>query len=329
MDLGSFHIGVISRVDYVMRTVDVVIPPGGYSGLPEVGVISSIQLGTKDAPIVTPGRKALIWRPSGDDRFNVIEIDPMIAEPITRLSDLIACAYTIATIHETSEIWWRGHSKSDWTLVPGVYRKGKPHKYETSIISHFMMRARTRHLNCPPDDKITSWLLLMQHYGLPTRLLDWTESPLIAAFFAVSYEPQIESVPETDACIWALNPFALNNSQINQPLVAGILREDSPAIPLFVAAHEINLPYQDKILAISNPELDFRMLLQLAQFTIHGSPKPLEQLTGNQEFLHKLIIPASAKRKIRDELELMGIKQPNLFPDLQNLAKYLADKEFD
>jgi hypothetical protein len=54
----------------------------------------------------------------------------------------------------------------------------------------------------PSEDDLAGWLSLMQHYRLPTRLLDWSFSPLIAAYFSVN-DRFVEPV---DACIWALAP---------------------------------------------------------------------------------------------------------------------------
>ena len=107
--------------------------------------------------------------------------------------------------------FWRGHGRSDWLLRPSVFRpdprRPEVARYDKSaLIGHFRVRAPTMaHKNTEPDDYF-GWLFLAQHYGLPTRLLDWTESPLIALYFAVE-----ENVEAADGCIWALNPVGLNS----------------------------------------------------------------------------------------------------------------------
>ncbi len=81
--------------------------------------------------------------------------------------------------------WWRGEGRvcDDWKLWPKIYRTTIN---EPGQAFYIMNRAKIRHSNCPAkDDDWPAWLFLMQHYNYPTRLLDWTESALIALYFAV------------------------------------------------------------------------------------------------------------------------------------------------
>lgn len=84
-------------------------------------------------------------------------------------------------------IWYRGHADYQrYQLVSSVLRHRGGTYDEASMFVHFRARAQDRR---PADDSTLSWLCLMQHYGLPTRLLDWTESILAALYFAACDGP--------------------------------------------------------------------------------------------------------------------------------------------
>src|SRR5712692_10309237 len=104
---------------------------------------------------------------------------------INSVDDLLRAAEDVASTLG-DQVWWRGQGDSDWKLVPGVHRDpSRGPEYEHTAALLFVQRARTRHPQCPPTGELHSWLFFMQHYRLPTRLLDWTESVLFAGFFAV------------------------------------------------------------------------------------------------------------------------------------------------
>src|SRR5580765_7717482 len=81
-------------------------------------------------------------------------------------------------------LWFRGHRDSRWSLLPAI-KRGYLADDERNFSNRFRSRAGTRHEMLPNYDDLPSWLSLMQHYGVPTRLLDWTSSPLIALYFAL------------------------------------------------------------------------------------------------------------------------------------------------
>jgi hypothetical protein len=104
---------------------------------------------------------------------------------------------------EPPTIWFRGQSKASWPLKPKLYRLKDPD--ENEIRSGFKRRAvqlmSEPHL--PENEK--GWYFLMQHYGAPTRLLDWTDGALLALYFAIR-----ELTRPRSAAVWMLHPGSLN-----------------------------------------------------------------------------------------------------------------------
>src|SRR5690349_6408517 len=73
-------------------------------------------------------------------------------------------------------IWFRGQSRKNWKLIPGLARVKKHLQAESALIKRFMQNA-TPHIETPPREE-WEWMFLMQHHRAATRLLDWSESPL-------------------------------------------------------------------------------------------------------------------------------------------------------
>ena len=244
----------------------------------------------------------------------------MTPERISSLSSLFKHVLKCREDHGT-EVWWRGHADSTWNLVPGVYRGSRNELYERNITLRFWRSAPTRHARCPARDDLSAWIQLMQHYRLPTRLLDWTQSPLVALFFAVT------ELPSTAGAIWALSPFALNKQSIGERMV---LNTTDPRIQSLIAPafNTVATSPPSETLATLGEEFDLRMALQLGAFTIHGAPTPLESHAEAGTCLRKIEIAPEAKSGLSEALFFLGIRRSNLFPDLENLSRELAEFEF-
>lgn len=212
--------------------------------------------------------------------------------------------------------WFRGHARASWRLVPSVHRSFDA-SGEHNLLVRFRLSAPSRHAHCPANDDLAGWLCLMRHCGLPTRLLDWSESPLTALYFAVAHEKAVG-----DAHVWALRPGRLNASSC--------VRQDATLVltvpvlrPMLDAAFHLGQPVDD-VLAVVGFDVDLRMAVQQAGFTIHGDATPLDRRPGSDAYLFKFVIPQQARELMAEELWSLGIRRSLLFPDLANLAADLA-----
>lgn len=213
-------------------------------------------------------------------------------------------------------VWFRGHRKQQWKLIPGLARNIRHLKAENALIKRFMQNA-TPHIDVAPATE-WEWMFLMQHHRAYTRLLDWTESPLAALYFAVSDHERRPSV----GAVWCLDPIALNRE-------ANLRFEFEAEIPAFgrdkvlesyLPSHVQESPAELFPVAIVGPRNTPRMAAQLGTFTInHRLHQPIEEV-GEGRHVWRWVIPADAKKDLLKELAHLGISTLTLFPELDRVA---------
>jgi len=230
----------------------------------------------------------------------------------------------------TGQVWWRGQRNAAWPLDPSVSRLPHNARSEQSLLARFRHKAPSRHPQVPASTDNPGWLFLMQHYRLPTRLLDWTESPLIACFFAAESDPATREhsglVSDADGSLYALSPYGLNKSQIGRSVL--LLPGDPEPLASINKAFDRKLPEVNEILAVRPSEVDARLMVQLSVFTLHGAGLPLESIADHESFIIRWDIPSASKRTLRNQLKLLGIRESSLFPDLEHLAVDVASTRF-
>ena len=106
-------------------------------------------------------------------------------------------------------LWYRGHRQASWNVEPTICRGYEPID-ERNFSHRFRSRASIRTLKAPNFDDIALWLSLMRHYGLPTRLMDWSRSPMVAAYFALECIIEDFKANTCDSVIWVLDPHIMN-----------------------------------------------------------------------------------------------------------------------
>ena len=238
----------------------------------------------------------------------------------------LVAAVKVMILGHRSQLWFRGHSDSAFKLSPSAIREGYSLQGERYLAGMFRLRAPSRHKKCPSVRDFAGWLSLMRHYGLPTRLLDWTESVLTAAFFAVGYDRRSVG----PAHIWVLDPGKLNT--LFYPEAGGdpfvFDAKASQVRQLVSPVFSTNVVDTEKVCAVFGAEVDLRMLMQQAAFTVHGLRAPLEETSDAGNFLTKLVIPEGNRRHFANELRYLGVNVAGIFPDLSHLgAGLVADCE--
>ncbi len=199
--------------------------------------------------------------------------------------------------HDQNTTVYRGVKDNSFELIPKVGRKGIKWNGKTVkdaekyMLKLFKQRAIPFLTFSPKND--WEWLALAQHHGLPTRLLDWSRNPLVAAYFAVNEEA------ETDSAIYVLSskkdPIS-SDEESKTPF-------EYPEQRKFIPAH-----------------ITDRIIAQSGLFTIH--PDPHQPLAGSE--VEKIIIKHSFRKKLKNILFKYDVHMASLFPGMDGLAEHIT-----
>lgn len=230
------------------------------------------------------------------------------------------------------DIWYRGVADKDYQLVPGLVWSGLE-QYEDSLVIDF------QNLYLPSyNERLRShWELycLMQHYGLKTRMLDWTRSAQMGLFFAL-YDKKSEWTDEPIACrckdaaVWVMDPVALNRNTQTEDYIytvglGGTMVDSYLPAPLKPQRLR-DYPIPSKPIAIEAPLVNPRIVAQSGVFTVHGKDvRPISEIMKpeNGPRLYKIVIPSNRKGYILEELRAIGLTEYAVFKDLDTLCKEL------
>lgn len=212
-------------------------------------------------------------------------------------------------------LFFRGQEKQDWDLVPALGRvshaaEDELRRHEAELYYDFKIHAGNLLAN--EDD---SWRVafLMQHHGLPTRLLDWSASFAIALHFAMRH------AGEHDAVVWVLDAAKLNRAMGGTGQL--VMHSDLPAdYHRYFISREVEFPHAALGLAPSRSSP--RLQQQRGFFTLH---RDLE--CGLEKLCPAALTKVPIARELFDDarafLRLSGVNEFSLFPDLDGLARHL------
>lgn len=220
--------------------------------------------------------------------------------------------------------WFRGQADSSWMLLPKYMRSnGLPP--ESHLMNRFKQYASIILPSAPSTD--FDWLFLMQHHGMATRLLDWSESPLTALYFAVS-EFGDSKLATVDGALWTLLPTELNKRSRYRPDFANEIPSFNDEhlksySPTTIASEQKSMLFPMAAIATRNSP---RMQAQQGVFTISHRDKVEHQAVdaAPHNYVWRYIIPAASKPQILAELSILGINRFSLFPELESLSVHLS-----
>lgn len=249
------------------------------------------------------------------------------------------------------ELYFRGHSKTTYDLKPGLFRMTKidennkvgtyMRSLERDMLFEFISEGCMYRPTIQKDDYI-SWLEIAQHHGLPTRLLDFTSSPLVALYFACS------SSPEEDAEVWVINDEAYTRyidaqeaiSEANKcNFVRHIINDELLGKAFGFDAEAKNTLHFPRL--YKPHYYDERMAAQSSVFMIWaGEVRSLDEMFTDTDYwmsddntdnkmtgiIGRFLIPSSFKSIILKQLDASGINEKTLYRGLDGVGRYLNNK---
>ena len=221
---------------------------------------------------------------------------------------------------------YRGLSDVQYPLSTTLMRLGG----DFEVLEQHLLRnfAKYAHRNMVSDESMWHWLSVAQHHGLPTRLLDWTHSPLVALHFATCNTDKYD----VDGAIWAINYEQCHNflpKEYRQTLVNEGANTFTTSLLSTVCSSLQELSGHNVppfVLFFEPPSMDDRIINQYALFSVMSDAT----VSGEQwaerypDLCKKIVIPAELKWEVRDKLDQSNITERVLFPGLDGLSKWLS-----
>jgi hypothetical protein len=243
------------------------------------------------------------------------------AVSVTKLHDLLRSIEQ--DVEATPGIrWFRGASNYNHSLLPSLMRHASVRSGATSAGDlEDRLNARFQQTSPPfltgqPASKF-DWLFLQQHYGVPTRLLDWTENPFIALYFALS-----DRSADGPPCVWVLDPLTWTKRSLNNPNLPRIPAPQDSAAQLFLdSLGDALAPRHDPIAIYSN-HTNSRIVAQRGAFTMFGVGRTaMEELGYAKDCLRCYVIEEAVRAELLAKLNAIGYTHSVVYPDLSGLGR--------
>lgn len=255
------------------------------------------------------------------------------------LSELFAGDWYPELHRHRSRYVFRGVIDSTWDMQTSLMRlDGEYRSLEKHLLRNF---AKYAHRDVVDRNSLWHWLSVAQHHGLPTRILDWTYSPLVALHFAT------DSLEAMDRCgaVWVVDVGRVH-ANLPDKLRNALVREASAVFTVDMLADELEDPLEgrrsgyayadglssfdslkddDFALFFEPPSMDDRIVNQFALFSVFSDPSKYlnHWLAGQRNSFKKVVITDSLKWEIRDKLDQSNITERVIYPGLDGLSRWL------
>lgn len=229
---------------------------------------------------------------------------------IRSLSEYLAAVE--ALILPGTDYWFRGQSDFD-LLKPSALRGDSEETINRclGLLGEFKRVAVLKHNRPPEQSDELGWLQLAQHFGVPTRLLDWSENPLVGLYFACEGVLKEKRKPK-DGAVFLLNPIHLTPWDGKKEQIRDYLNLDASE----------RKRGRFGTMAIRPVWNSDRLVAQRGTFTLHGN----RQFALTKEEAPSLVmfkIAGDKREFILQQLEKIGVDEFSLFPELEHVSKYL------
>lgn len=263
--------------------------------------------------------------------------------------------------HYESDTWFRGQINATWKLSPSLFRQRIETDFVADSDDHF--EEQTHEIiyklpdfnyalgefkrkaiglidNTPNND--FEWMFLMQHYGIPTSLLDWSTNALVGLYFAIpesvffdedAFDPDIAREEALEflstgytrggSSIYVINPLKINHEAHNIDEIPDIHHNYAVFEPFLIPRD----PSISTIpLCIQVPYIDKRIRSQSGTFTLHSAPDKDKGWTKRIDTeIYKIFIPKHRWAAFKNDMKMLGITTSYIFPDLQGVAKEIKE----
>jgi hypothetical protein len=244
---------------------------------------------------------------------------PVLKNKVTSLAEFLEVCDSLFS-GKSDSFWFRGHDDISWQLCPSAlrYKNSLTRNSALLSISEFRRIQEYRLPRAPAASETFKWMQIAQHHGLPTRLLDWTQSLATALYFACDDS-------EKDGIVYALNPRDLNRLSLPKRGIDIVDPEEhAEIVQKYFELGPDERKRGAKTIAVKPAWNSDRIILQQGMFTLHG-----DRFTLDSEQAPSLVgvaILGGAKEKMRTQLERVGVAEMFIFPEPEHVCSYLRKK---